>query len=581
MVRELGEAGVTDQDVQQYMQMVSAIKSSRAVRQANGDPSAFPRATSTLVNVYRYYQSFLERGGLMDFADQVNLAVTGMMSGTVPLVPYTHLLIDEYQDSDEIQVDWATMHANAGKIVTVVGDDDQSIYGFRGGSGYEAFRPFEHNSPNVTRVVLDQNYRSHQEILDIANKVIQNNTSRIPKKLVANKGAGGKVEIVRGHNPNDELLRISEIIRESIERNPSESWALLARVNLDLFKVEQIFNSVGVPFVSANKYNPIKTRFPKAYMSMLERFEHDLNGAVFDVLMLYGISHDSIDFHMERRDMKSYRDFCDMGEEEISQFVAAMPQDDKEKWKAALSALSGISAIEFRWKHGQTSSVLRYFYKEVIEQHPEYDPERYSPVMDVLFSTMKKIKSRSLKGKVTTMRRMIDEKEQKDKTLEQGSNKGKVVLMTMHSSKGLEFDNVVIPFCNEGYMPSKTAIKEAEQSGSQEEMQRVEEEERRLFYVAMTRARKRLIMSYHGYTFKPFMKFSDYVSHIQNGHLEMVVKDAIEAGKSGKKEAGKKGGKTKRGEGGSSYYELIPAAPSRYILESELVSPLDPIPDPM
>ncbi|HIC92048.1 MAG TPA: ATP-dependent helicase [Syntrophaceae bacterium] len=350
-----GDINVTDNDVTEFQQKISAIKASRTVRNS-GDIKQFPDWDEELEQVYEYYQSYLEKGNLMDFSDQVSMATHGLVEGNIKPIPYTHLLVDEYQDSDEIQVDWTILHANAGKIVTVVGDDDQSIYRFRGGSGYEAFRYFEANAPDVKRVVLNINYRSYQEILDTADRVIKCNQKRIAKKLVSHNGNGGQVKVVGLHNPTEEIIWIAQHLKQSMKENPGESWAILTRVNIDLFRIEQALSDMGIPYLTNSKINPIKTKLPKAYLGLLERFEDSPEDAVFDMLTLFGIRHDDIAYRMETLGIDSIMDFCNLSDKNIEAMITSMTEDAAKNWKTALSLLSGYESTVFRWRHGQISS---------------------------------------------------------------------------------------------------------------------------------------------------------------------------------------------------------------------------------
>ena len=122
----------------------------------------------------------------------LRLAVEGMEQGTIPPYPFTYLLVDEFQDTDPLQYRWIELHAKAGSIVTVVGDDDQSIYAFREALGYRGMESFI-TEFDAKPVVLGSNYRCRAEILSAADRVIRNNVDRIAKVLRAEKGAGGSV----------------------------------------------------------------------------------------------------------------------------------------------------------------------------------------------------------------------------------------------------------------------------------------------------------------------------------------------------------------------------------------------------
>ena len=142
--------------------------------------------------LYHAYQDALARNGKIDFQDMLRLAVEGMQNGSILPYPFKYLLVDEFQDTDPLQYRWIELHAKAGSIVTVVGDDDQSIYAFREALGYRGMESFIKEF-DAKPVVLGSNYRCRSEILLAADRVIRNNVDRIAKVLRAEKGAGGRV----------------------------------------------------------------------------------------------------------------------------------------------------------------------------------------------------------------------------------------------------------------------------------------------------------------------------------------------------------------------------------------------------
>jgi superfamily I DNA/RNA helicase len=135
---------------------------------------------SVEAQLYDAYQDALQRNGKIDFQDMLRLAVQGMESGDIEPYAFTDLLVDEFQDTDPLQYRWVELHARAGARVTVVGDDDQSIYGFRAALGFRGMQEFA-STFDAQRVVLGSNYRCRSEILSAADCVIRNNVDRIAK----------------------------------------------------------------------------------------------------------------------------------------------------------------------------------------------------------------------------------------------------------------------------------------------------------------------------------------------------------------------------------------------------------------
>ena len=199
--------------------------------------------------IYAAYQDALTRNGKIDFQDMLRLAVAGMEAGDIAPYPFTDLLVDEFQDTDPLQYRWVELHAKAGARVTVVGDDDQSIYGFRAALGFRGMESFA-VSFNAQRVVLGSNYRCHDEILSAADRVIRNNTDRIPKILRAERGPGGAVATKRSEDEYADAVAAVEALQPHLKAG--RSCAILARTNRILDPIEAVCRSHGVPYFRAS-----------------------------------------------------------------------------------------------------------------------------------------------------------------------------------------------------------------------------------------------------------------------------------------------------------------------------------------
>jgi superfamily I DNA/RNA helicase len=199
--------------------------------------------------LYEAYQQALARNGKIDFHDMLRLAVAGMESGEIRPYPFTDLIVDEFQDTDPLQYRWVELHAMAGAHVTVVGDDDQSIYGFRAALGFRGMENFA-SSFEARRVVLGSNYRCRAEILSAADRVIRNNVDRITKQLVADRGPGGHVTSLRFEDEYADAVAAVEALQPRLAAG--QSCAILARTNRILDPLESVCRSHGVTYYRAS-----------------------------------------------------------------------------------------------------------------------------------------------------------------------------------------------------------------------------------------------------------------------------------------------------------------------------------------
>ncbi|CAE6863772.1 ATP-dependent DNA helicase Rep [Paraburkholderia aspalathi] len=198
---------------------------------------------------YNAYQEALARNGKIDFQDLLRLAVAGMEKGEIQPYPFTDLLVDEFQDTDPLQYRWVELHANAGARVTVVGDDDQSIYGFRAALGFRGMESFA-STFDAQRVVLGSNYRCRSEILDAADRLIRHNEDRIPKLLRAERGTGGTVDTQRSDDEYIDAVAALDALQPKLAAG--RSCAILARTNRILDPIESVCRSHGVPYFRAS-----------------------------------------------------------------------------------------------------------------------------------------------------------------------------------------------------------------------------------------------------------------------------------------------------------------------------------------
>ena len=403
--------------------------------------------------IYAAYQEALERNGKIDFQDMLRLAVAGMEKGDIAPYRFTDLLVDEFQDTDPLQYRWVELHAKAGAQVTVVGDDDQSIYGFRAALGFRGMESFAETF-NAQRVVLGMNYRCYDEILSAADRVIRNNADRIPKILQADRGAGGTVTTKRSDDEYADAVAAVETLHPFLKAG--KSCAILARTNRILDPIEAVCRSHGVPYFRASGSSVLNRPQGALMCNLLQVAEGRKQNGLDAVLGYMGMSSPLLGV--------LHRDMGPMLVQRLKKDLVALglPED--------------------------TATVYRSFMKRLSEWQEMCERRFYSLVLDgVLELMMTYAKNdqaiRAIQGTYDVLSRLSGTFAERIEYLKRDNNKpadGALVLTTMHSSKGLEWDHVWISRAEEGVVPDEKST---------------ESEERRLFYVAMTRARDGLTIA--------------------------------------------------------------------------------------
>jgi superfamily I DNA/RNA helicase len=185
------------------------------------------RLEPELRQVMESYTELLANSKSVDFSSLLQEVADGIRSGRILRVPTDHLLIDEFQDLDAPQLDWVCANLQAGAIGTAVGDDDQSIYGFRRSLGFAAFQRFT-DECSPTMFQLATNYRSHLEILSPAKCLVETNVNRIPKEITSHRGAGGSFKLMRYRTTDDEIQDLINTVATD-----ASNWAIILRRNAD------------------------------------------------------------------------------------------------------------------------------------------------------------------------------------------------------------------------------------------------------------------------------------------------------------------------------------------------------------
>ncbi|MEK7147585.1 MAG: UvrD-helicase domain-containing protein, partial [Patescibacteria group bacterium] len=427
-----------------------------------------------VAKVWREYDDILVNEKALDFDDLLLRAVRLLKEQSEILEKYQntwhYLLIDEYQDTNKIQYELARQLAAKSKNICAVGDHDQLIYGWRGAS-IRNLLEFENDYPNTTVVLLEENYRSSKRILAVANRVIEKNRLRKEKRLFTQKPLGEKIGLYPAYDETDEANYIAGKTQSLIAAGePPEAIAVLYRANFQSRAIEEAFLDEKIP------YQVLGTRF-------FERKE------IKDVLAYIKAA---------------------LNPENLSDFKRAIENPRRGIGKVTLAkALSGMVEklpAAARMKIGEFRDLLAQIKKQTLTGKPSETIKfvlRISGIETQLKSggddekerleNIRELASLAVKYDGLTpeegMEKLLTDAALASDQDELQEYKPAVKLMTVHAAKGLEFDYVFITGLEDGLFPH-------ERLGEKEISEEESEEERRLFYVALTRARKKIFLSH-------------------------------------------------------------------------------------
>ncbi len=417
---------------------------------------------------------------------------------------YPYILIDEFQDINKVQYDIVKMLAAPENNLFIVGDDDQSIYGFRGAKP-DIMKQFLKDYKDSKRYVLGINYRCSGAIVERAAKLIEKNENRLSKKLTAENEYGEEIEIKEFNKISEECENIRAKILEYKDSGISYSqMAVLFRTNTQARTMSSKLMEFNIPFV-------MKERIPNMY-------DHWIARDIITYIKIAQGSRERADFLRIINRPKRYVHRSAFTESVVDIEELKKYYEDKEwmierfeQFQYDLKMLSNLKpypAINFI-RNG-------IGYDDYIKDYAEYKGVRADEMMDFLDELQEEAKgydnfeewfeyirsySEELKEQAVKSRMLSNGQEQSDA----------VLLMTMHGVKGLEYECVFIPDANEGVTPHSKAVLDADM-----------EEERRMFYVAMTRAKKHLHIYYVKERFNKDADVSRFVYEIQNKDFEKV-----------------------------------------------------------
>lgn len=453
-------------------------------------------SSDTFKKIYIDYESELEAREKLDFEDMLSLTyeLLSERSDILKAVQnrYRYILVDEFQDINFLQYNIIKLMAGEKQNITVVGDDDQSIYRFRGARP-EIMLGFERDFRNVKKVFLDINFRSSTQIVNASTKLISFNSKRFPKNFKAKNGDGAPVSLIEFKNPFLEVNSIIKDIKDYIKSGQDiNSIAVLYRTNLSpRLLIERLMRN-NIPFT-------IRDAIPNL-------FDHWVAKDIISYIKLAINIGDKIDLLRISNKPNRYisRDSLSSSRANIETLFDYY--DDKSYMiKRIVELREHLRTI----KNLKPATALRYIrnvvgYDEYIEEYCDMNgvesDDCYSILGDLENSAAEYNNFNDWFVHMDEYKNELIEARKKSNENDKG-----VRLMTFHSSKGLEFDIVYIIDVNEGSVPYKKA------KGVDEI-----EEERRMFYVAMTRARKKLFICYCVENFGKSIGKSDFVIELSS-----------------------------------------------------------------
>ncbi len=463
-------------------------------------PETYARTASTLnekyiSEVYNLYKTEFKKNNAMDF-DDLLLNMIDLFNIEQVLSKYQdrfkYILVDEYQDTNHVQYLVIKKLAERYKNICIVGDDAQSIYKWRGADIHNILN-FKNDYPKCHTIKLEQNYRSTSNILNAADSVISNNKEQLKKKLWTNSAGGERVKLMKFNNEKDEANQIINIIKEQYHKGKSlNDFAILYRTNAQSLQFEKACRSNNLPYVvvgSTSFYKRKEVKDILAYLQILvnpkdkvslyriinephrgigpitinkiiEIYKKNPNYTIIDAL-----TDDDINNLQMRNNAKI----------ELEKFINNIKETIK-KLDENNSPIENI-IIDYLDKMG----IIKH-YKEIDELEGQNKIDNINQLLEDIFNFLRDNPEKSLSDYLEQIT-LISDLDTKGKDIEE---KNIITLMTLHSSKGLEFDTVFIPGIESNLFPLERETLNSTNI----------EEERRLFYVGITRAKKNLYLSY-------------------------------------------------------------------------------------
>ena len=451
--------------------------SSMSVKDVQSQTNGFEN--EKISEIYNLYLEKLINNNAVDFNDLILLPIVLFKKNKKILSSYQNLwkyiLVDEFQDTNSSQFEFISFLGSGHKNITVVGDDDQSIYGWRGANIDNILTNFKKVFPKATEIKLEKNYRSTQRILDAAWSVVSNNTNRAEKQLLATKGKGDKISLISASNDEQEALAIADSIKKDIKVNKStfQDFAILYRTNAQSRMIEQILMREGIPYniVGGTKfYDRKEIKNVIAYLTLICNPNDNIALKRIINFPVRGLGEKSIKLFQELAKEKKISLFKSL------EFVNELKLRNKqcETINNFYNSINGFHELLEKLDSKELFRVvLEEFSIEYYYKNNPLEQDRYNNIQE-LKSSIDHFAQNSDGG----LKEFLQEISLYTDLDDWNNKQNSVTLMTVHAAKGLEFPTVFITGLEQGLFPLIRIDDTNDQL----------EEERRLFYVALTRA---------------------------------------------------------------------------------------------
>ena len=440
----------------------------------------------TILPLYKIYQQKLIDLNSCDFGDLILHTVKILENypdiRQIYTTNFKYILVDEYQDTNFIQSKWLNLLSERTKNLCCVGDDDQSIYSWRGAE-IKNFLEFDQIYENTKVIRLEQNYRSSQNILSVASNLIANNQNRVGKTLTTTMEEGDLVKLNCFKNGKDEAIGISDEIEKKLKKKYSfNEMAILVRAIFQTREFEERFLKIGMPYriLGGTKfYERAEIKDCIAYLRLIHQEKDDL---AFERIV------NNPKRSIGDTTLKTVHEFGKENNLSLESAANKMLQQNLIKPKTKIGLSFFLNALN-KWRNDLNIKKINHIkllqivldesgYSSMLKNKKDLDNENRLENIKELLSAMKEFDNLESFLEHVSLATSIDQEWDGEK----------INMMTMHAAKGLEFDVVFLPGWEEGLFPHQKSIEEKGQNGL--------EEERRLAYVGITRARKKAIISF-------------------------------------------------------------------------------------
>ena len=440
----------------------------------------------TILPVYKIYQQKLTDLNVCDFGDLI-LHTVKILEKNIDIREiysknFKYILVDEYQDTNYIQSRWLNLLSEKNKNLCCVGDDDQSIYSWRGAE-IKNFLEFDQVYKDTKVIRLEQNYRSSQNILSVASNLIANNQNRVGKTLTTTMEDGDLVKLNCFKNGKDEAIGISDEIEKILKKKYSyNNMAILVRAIFQTREFEERFLKIGMPYriLGGTKfYERAEIKDCVAYLRLINQDKDDL---AFERIV------NNPKRSIGDTTLKTVHEFAKKSELSLELASKKMIEQNLIKPKTKIGLSFFLNSVD-KWRNDLTFKKINHIkllqnildesgYSAMLKDKKDMDNENRLENIKELLSAMKEFDNLESFLEHVSLATSIDQEWDGEK----------VNMMTMHAAKGLEFDVIFLPGWEEGLFPHQKSIEEKGQNGL--------EEERRLAYVGITRAKKKAIVSF-------------------------------------------------------------------------------------